>query len=681
MPNRLLKNRVAAGLLIGLIIAIAMSILTLADPLKSLHLRLADSLYTHNEPSKDIVIIAIDEKSNEKPPVGLGRYAQWSRDNFTQLLEKLQTENPKVIAFDVIFNNHTQALPLTEISQFISNISKTASNKEKLQSYEKYLTENSNPLQNAIDERFAAKLAEFDNVILAMSANSEKETLPLKKFSENTHLGNINIRLDEDGIFRRNRTITGSYESLALKAVRLYQKKETLAPEEMTINYFADPFGYRMIPFVDVLNRNFPAGAFTDKIVLVGVTSFKELQDDVITPRSNKLPMPGVETWANQIQTILEGKFLRAETLFEQTIVNTALALGLTVALNFLGILLAILFTALLFGGYIFAAYFFYHQGIILNMIYPFITLIIIFISSWIYKYFVADRKKRQIKEAFGRYVSKELVEQISKNPEIVKIGGEKKNATVFFSDLVDSTALAESSNIENWVNQMNQYFTAMEKVIKNYGGTLDKYEGDAIMAFWNAPVSQEDHVSRAYTAALQMKKTLYELNHNWQQLGLPALNTRIGINTGEVLVGNFGSEERFDYTVMGDNVNVASRMESAACKTYVVSIAVAGEKPSEKFFSRELDTVYLPGKKMPVQIYELICLAEEATDDLKKIVTTYLTGLKNYRASNWQEAIKNFQLLPEDKPAQVLLARCSALLQGQKVAGLDSNMIFGISK
>lgn len=235
------------------------------------------------------------------------------------------------------------------------------------------------------------------------------------------------------------------------------------------------------------------------------------------------------------------------------------------------------------------------------------------------------------MKNVFGHYVSKELVEQISNNPDLVKLGGEKKEVTVFFSDIQNSTTLSEQIAIEEWVKQINEYFTAMERIVMQSGGTLDKYEGDAIMAFWNAPLDQPDHVTRGYLAALTMIKVLNQLHAKWQQEGKPAINIRIGINTGPALVGNFGSENRLDYTVMGDTVNTASRFESSANKTYNTQICVGGITEQNRpagMVLRELDRVLLPGKKEAVVIFELVCSANEYTPALEQVVMTYQKGL-----------------------------------------------------
>lgn len=697
MLSSFLHKKQFACPLIALVISVVTTTLILVDPFHGLHKRFSDDLYTIADPSSDIVIIAVDDKSTQPYPEGFGRYSQWDRSRFTQLLNVLKKENPKVIAFDFVFHTPTTSLPLKEISHLDSSVTAAANNKEKLDIYNKFTEDYKDGNENPIDNKFAEKLKEFDNIILATTYNFSDQSLikPLPEFLATTSLGVISVIPDDDGIIRNAipnfqvKNDEKAYDDISLAVAKKYlEKSEVTLPVDqkggLIVNFFGEAFSYPMISFVDVINGNYDTDYFKNKIVLVGPTSFKEIHDEHLTPRSNSTPMPGIEFRANEIQTILDGKFLHNQSKFSQVITIACISTGLAIILSYLGVMLSILVTLITIVVYIFAAHFFYSGGLIVNMVYPFIAIILTYLGSWVYKYFIADRKKREMKNAFGHYVSKELVEQISKNPDLVKLGGEKKEVTVFFSDIQNSTTLSEQIAIEEWVKQINEYFTAMERIVMQSGGTLDKYEGDAIMAFWNAPLDQPDHVTRGYLAALTMIKALNQLHLKWQQEGKPAINIRIGINTGPALVGNFGSENRLDYTVMGDTVNTASRFESSANKTYNTQICVGGITEQNKpagMVLRELDRVLLPGKKEAVVIFELVCGANEYTPALEQVVMTYQKGLAAYRAKNWPEAITNFSALPNDKPSQVMLARCQVLQNGGVVEGLDvAQMVFQIA-
>ena len=620
--KKLIKNRFFAGLCIAILITFICAVLSVSGVFQNLHLRFADSLYTRDEPSDEIVIIAIDDYSTDPIRDGLGAYVDWNRGHYIRLLEVLEENDPKVIAFDILFQRVTRSVPMSKISELIYGLSEDITNREKLELYEDFLVSHSNPLRNEIDTEFSEKLGEFDNIILATEALHKIE--PLAMFAQNAILGDVSIRADDDGVLRRTSPKTNDYDNFSIAIVKEYLDKDEVEIKtdegKLLVNYFADPFGYKTLSFVDVMRGNVEEDDLKDKIVLIGLTTFKEIDDSFITPKSNTIPMPGVEFRANEVQTILEGKFLVNQSLPGQILTIFVISAALAIILSFSGITVSIIVTLAAILLYLGAAHFFYYRGIILNMVYPFLAIVLAYLAAWVYRYFIADREKQEIKSAFSHYVSDDLVKEIAKNPEMVKLGGEKLPVTVFFSDIKGSTTLSEQTEITAWVEQINEYFTAMEKILKDNGGTLDKYEGDAIMAFWNAPLRQKDHVVRAFTTALQMKEKLKRLNEKWKSEGRPELEIRIGIYSGEALVGNFGSEDRFDYTVMGDTANTASRLESWANKTYGTSIAVAGFEnyadPAElaKFNLREVDTTLLPGKKEPVKIFELVGTANSYT-------------------------------------------------------------------
>lgn len=680
------KNRVFAGIFLGFVISLLVLPGIFTGTFKKLHYQFSDSLFTRNEPSNEIVIIALDDKSTQPQPEGLGRFNQWTRDNFTELLNILNESKPKVIAFDLVFHTPTTSVPQEKLLELEQEVSTLENPTDQNEIYQKFVKDYKNSLTHPIDIELALKFQETPNLVLAALQDGDTLISPLRQFKVNAKLGIINAFFDDSGILRQavpHFTANGEkFKDFGLTISELYLDKEIDVPTEngqLNVNFFGDPYSFKMISFVDVLNGKFSPEDFQNKIVLIGGTSSKEFHDEFYTPRSNTTPMPGVEFRANEIQTILEGKFLSNQSAFSQFLSVLALATVAAIAFNYLGIIFSLILAAALIITYIFLAHFFYKKGLILNMVYPFIAITLAYISSWIYKYFITDRKKRELKHAFGRYVSDKLVDEISKNPDIVKLGGEKRVVTALFSDIKDSTKISEKVDISSWVAQVNEYFTVMESIIQKYDGTLDKYEGDAIMAFWNAPVVREDHTFLAYAAALEMQKALKELHLKWQTEGRPLIEIRIGINTGEAIVGNFGSANRFDYTVMGDTVNTASRLESSANKTYGTSIMVAGfegQPKLENFILRELDTVYLPGKKVPVKLFELSGLATES--EKKQLAEQYSSALNFYRAKNWPQAIPVFQNL-KDSASVILLNRCQILQSGGKISELSDEMIFSI--
>jgi len=638
---------------------------------------LKDSLYTYNNKSDDIVIISVDTNSTNL----LGKFDDWRRTYYGDLLNKIKEYNPKIIFFDFIFNTYTNSIP-TELLANSNDVDKI------IEGY-------SDVLKNPEDLYFNESMKDLD-VVLAGAFIDEKPVFPIKIFRELNDIGLVNIVLDDDGVLRRSYLKNTYNDQYYLDSAILIAEKflgenisKTLETKENTyfINYFSEPFSYKQISFIDVLDGNFTPDYFENKIVLVGVTDLKQTQDAYITPKDRKTPMPGVEIRANAIQTILDQKFLVEQSTTSQIIVLIILITALTFLLTYTGILISTAITFASIIAYYLAAHLAYRNGLLINMIYPFIAIILTYIATWVYRYFIADKDKRKLKGAFSHYVSKDVVDEISKNPEQVKLGGEKRIITVFFSDIKDSTTHSEKLAITDWVKQINEYFTVMEMTVQKHGGTIDKFEGDAIMGFWNAPLKQEKHISNAWIAALDMRKALKQLHIKWQKEGKPLITFRIGINTGEALIGNFGSINRFDYTAMGDTVNTASRLESSANKTYGTTHIVSGFKgliPDEnlaEFILRELDTVILQGKNEPTTLYELLCLKSEATPQLNEILETYARGLLAYRSKNFALAMEEFgKLKDSDFASNLMYERSKKLLINQEIFGLNlENMVYRI--
>jgi adenylate cyclase len=250
-------------------------------------------------------------------------------------------------------------------------------------------------------------------------------------------------------------------------------------------------------------------------------------------------------------------------------------------------------------------------------------------------------------------------------HPERLRLGGERKEVTVFFSDIENFTQIAEKIQPENLVTILNDYLSEMTAIIITNNGTLDKYEGDAIVAFWGAPLPQDDHAIRACRAAVQMQRKLEEIRPLWEREGKPPLRIRIGMSTGEVVVGNMGGANRFDYTVIGDTVNLGSRLEGAN-KQYKTRIMISGStyKYAKDFIhARELDLLVVAGKTEPIRVYELVGLTEEKlSHNQEQFLRMYSKGLMHYRQREWQTAIGAFEraldLYPDDYPCQLYVER-----------------------
>jgi adenylate cyclase len=253
------------------------------------------------------------------------------------------------------------------------------------------------------------------------------------------------------------------------------------------------------------------------------------------------------------------------------------------------------------------------------------------------------------------------------KDPTKLKLGGDKKTLSVLFSDIRGFTTVSETMTPEELVHLLNEYLTAMTDIVFKYDGLLDKYMGDAIMAVYGAPLDQPDHPVRACRTALDMMEELKKLQTKWSEEGRPILQVGVGINSGDMVVGNMGSQMRFDYTVMGDSVNLGSRLEGIN-KEYGTNIVISEytyAAVKDILFCRELDSVVVKGKKLPVKIYELLCEKKDA-EPHETFLRLFESGLEKYKQKQWDEAIAIFrqvlELRPGDTPSELYIRRCEEL-------------------
>jgi adenylate cyclase len=514
--------------------------------------------------------------------------------------------------------------------------------------------------------------------------------------------GFFNVEPDADGVVRHsllalpygrssNPEDWNLYGSLDVQAVRLYLG----LPEQQTVLDFSetgitalefgpslavhpDPIGRTMIdyqggagtyPYVsiaDVVNRKFRPGTFTGKIVLVGASA-TGIGDLRSTPFGG-INFPGVEIHANAIDNILNRHFLARGA--NQVAVDLLLILLFGVPLGMwlglakprsmmLGLLLVAPFTA--------GVWFAFLHGWWLNFIVPSGTIIANVGLVAMYRALTEEREKRRVRGAFQQYLSPEVIRRLLENPDLVK--PRKTEITVMFSDVRGFTTLSEALDAQELAALLNEYLTEMTRVVFRHNGTLDKYVGDAMMAFWGAPFEQKGHATQACRAALEMIARLKELQVKWRAEGKPVLDIGIGLSTGVASVGNMGSALRYGYTALGDIVNLSSRLEGLT-KEYgahiLLSEASHAQVEDPLLVCRELDLIRVKGKLQPVTLYELIAArgtSEGDAPDLEDRLETFAHGLACYRSRRWQDAQIAFgQVLerwPDDGPARIFLNRC----------------------
>lgn len=673
------------GIALALGVTLLASILVLWNPLLKWQLKLTNRFYDRNEASEEIVIVGIGEISLDEN-IGLGRWQNWNRTYYAQVVENLEAAGVESITFDLSFDNTSSGLSENSLYAILEN---DLTYKDFFEEVSAFLGEN-----HPEDQQFADTLAHYGNVILAKkfviaSDENEIESIPnIEILSKNSQAATAYAEKDEDEMLRRfpyevwDVKADQFIETLAAKTYEMVSapdeisniKKKIGDNGTLLINYAAPPNSFRTIPFVDVYRGDFDAADLKDKIVFIGITS-QWLEDKTITPTSPDTPMPGVEVWANALQTLLEENFLTEQSALSQIATIAVLVLVLTLALMFLGIIPGLILAMALIAGYHLAAEPIFDRGFILNLVYPTIALFAAYLSTTLYKYLTETREKKELKGAFSKYVNKDLVNQIMENPELLKLGGERRTVTVFFSDIESFTTFSEKSTPEQLVAQLNEYFDVMTSIVLQNGGTLDKFEGDAIMAFWGAPLDQKDHAILAAKSALECRVALQDLHARWQQAGKPLLNFRTGLATGEAIAGNIGSKDRFDYTVMGDIVNLGARLEGAN-KTYNTRIMMSDATVAslgDQFEVRHLDLLRVKGKEKSVEVYELLALKGQLTDAHRTIISRFHEGIEAYRKGEFDAALTIFKevatLAPHDGPTQTYIERCTDLKQNPPAA------------
>jgi adenylate cyclase len=377
---------------------------------------------------------------------------------------------------------------------------------------------------------------------------------------------------------------------------------------------------------------------------------------------------PGMEIQATILNNLIGGNFITELPAWLKISILLLLSFGIPFCIAYtrpiyggaltIGILALIILTGI--------GLFSYHRiwfstGMFLVMI------TITYSGAAAYKYFAEEKQKKEIRSAFGQYVQPEFVERLIAEPELLKLGGQKKNLTVMFSDLAGFTTISESKPPEELVTFLNQYLGVMTDAIFEYSGTIDKYIGDAVMAFWGAPIEQENHPILACRSTLKMLDRVNKMTPQNTET-----HARFGVATGDMIVGNIGSYNRFNYTVLGDTVNLAARLEAA--NKQFGSRAMISEQTykqvSEEFLCRQLDMLVVKGKTEPERVYEL--MADKETNqnlkDLEEVIDIYQKGLNYYFQRRWDQAINTFQevlnLKSGDGPSQTYIQRCKKFKQ-----------------
>jgi adenylate cyclase len=635
--------------------------------------------------TKDIKIILLDQASLDWGASVNGLSWPWPREVYAPVVRFMQRAGAKIVSFDVLY---------TEASVY---------GVEDDQTFAQAMAENKVVLPIFLGEQ-ARQAASWPTAVAPGSVkiqgleqwqkqadlgavNKTHATFPIDRLANAARLLSHADELpDSDGVFRRaslfrvfDRHIIPSMGlaawlldkqdmTLSFDGSLHYQDKNipTDGEGQLVLKFRGDSGTHQAFSAAAIIQSELHLRAgeksaidpaqFKDKYVFFGFSA-PGLKDLRPTPVSGDYP--GVEVHATVLDNLLAGdavKTFPAWLAFGIALILACLASYMLIqSKRMLSLVLVFaVFTpvSLLIG---FAAY---SRNYNWPVLFVGAAIILALVNSVILKYLTEGRKKRAIQNMFQRYLSKEYIEILKKNPTLLKLGGETRELSIFFSDIQGFTTISEKLTPEQLVQFLNSYLTDMTDIITDEGGTLDKYEGDAIIAFTNAPLTQEDHAERMCRSVLKCQRRLAERREEFfQQTGAWIYN-RIGIHSGAVVVGNFGSKTRFNYTMLGDAANLAARLEGANkfFGTYTMISEATKQQTGDAFLWRETGTIRVVGRNTPVTVYELLGFKGEA---LPPAIQTFNQGQVLYKQGELAAAAAVFTTLPDDPVAKVYLQRC----------------------
>lgn len=697
-------------LLICLAVALAIGALTAASSLywpipyvQDAQQLLNDAIIFKNRGGADratrVALVHVDEKSVAALKDQYGRFFSWPRTLHARVLRNLADARARVVAYDVLFDAPgcptTAPRPCGEdlaLAEAIAYAAGQPSGGTKV-----VLPVLGSP---AVMERGApGQPLRFRDVVGPIPELARQAAA----------LAHIHPEVDRDGAVRRLTLLVEvqgrEVPALSLQAAALHLRRpaavdakgrgfvafagRTIPTDDyyrVTINFLGIPSHLAEAPepgpvptvsFVDVLNGTFDAEVVRDKTVFVGLTAFG-FADDFIVPTSPGIKMSGVEIIAQAAEMILRGAYLEQQSPASTAVVTLVLAIVPGVLLARFQPFAAAGATLIVFLAY-FTLIVIYglrseasldeaQNFTVLNSVYPGLAMLAASIAIMLYRIVFEQAEQRATRRAMGMYLSPAVLHEVLKDPASLRLGGQKREMSVLFADIRGFTPVSEGMDPTELVQFLNEYLTEMTDIVFRNEGVLDKYMGDEIMAFWGAPTVQPDHAARACRTAYQMLRRLRELQPRWTERGLPPLTIGVGINTGQMTAGNVGSRLRFDYTVVGDAVNLASRLEGVN-REYGTDVVISDATLAHvrcAYVVRFLDRIAVQGRSEPTGIYELLAPAGEAARLSPQALQIWQDAIALYQAQRFVEAEAAFArvlcLVPDDGPALTFVARCRRL-------------------
>jgi adenylate cyclase len=703
-------RRALSGLGIGLAAAAALGLLVVAGAFETPELLVFDGLQRNfadpREAGDDILLLTIDQGSLEKVEKAMGHRYPWPRALFSLMLRFIRQGNPRAVVFDLFLEGTSPGSEEQDGTEMDADFAKAISELGRVILGVKMRPPDPTPRSpDALELLQRARLPMKTWPRLARFGRIDPLSRPL--IGSGARFGFVNVTPEGDGVVRRA-TLLADVEgslvpSLALAALlqhfgreeirlkpgrlQIYGRDVPVGPDGRAWVRFYGPGGIekgrgRTYPYMPIANVLFSAvqaeqgvepildpSVFRDKWIIIGSTS-AALFDLKATPFSKSGTFPGMEVQATVLNNLLHGDFLRRIPRWAVLLMVFSVCL----LVGFLGrvtnsIMWAGIAVASVAAGFAVLSMVAFGLGVMVDLVAVEVGVFVTFAAVTFSNFMIERRGKQYIRNIFQYYLDPSVVHRLLEAPERLRLGGESRQCSVLFSDIAGFTGIAEKLPPEKLVMMMNLYLGEMTEIIIRHGGFLDKYIGDAIMAVFGAPVELENHAEAASLAALDCHRRLAELSRDFEQRGLPPLQSRIGVNTGSMVVGNMGSETRMNYTAMGDAVNLASRLEGVNKEFRTATIIGPETKAAlgEGLVTRELDFIRVKGKEKPVTIYELVGRSRDLDTESRNIIRRHHEGLRAYRSGEFEGARMIFseilQKRTADGPAAVYLERCDACL------------------
>lgn len=596
------RRRLVVHLSVLLAVGVAFAVLALTPPFTSYQRQFADLLFLPEAASSNVVIVAIDDATLD----ALGRFQEWPRSHHGDLVQALSQAQARVIGFDVL---------LTDIS--------------------------------VDDAALAQAMVDAGNVITPVAGDYRLPgepgyvyarffwpTTPIRDAS--LAVGHAVIIVDDDNVIRRIPVLASdaaghTYASFSLAALYAYYPPHQAPPQglevrngqmvlfpgtpyqravpldasgAMRVNYTGGPRNFQVLSYLDVLQGNFDPALVRNKIVLVGMMETSGI-DTWSTPVTSQ--MAGVEIHANAIDTVMRGRFLNEAASSTTALTIIALAIITALSLPRLNLRFGGLLVVVMMMAYVMVSFVAFDRGHILNFLYPPVGLLLAYIANIGCRISAERADKRQVKDLFGKYVSPQVADEIIKmsDADRLRLGGERREVTVVFTDIRGFTQISTRHQPEQVIEMLNHYFTGIIARIEANQGMVNKFAGDNIMAVWNAPQKQPDHAYLAVKAAIESQQAIRELQQ--KDPSLLKVQFGFGINTGQAIAGNVGSEGRLEYTVIGDAVNLASRICGAAAGGKVwISEHTWAAVQAHGIHAHQLEAQQFKGMSEPLPVYEV---------------------------------------------------------------------------